>query len=195
MRLRNILESNVGEKYYLSEEKTTKLITHLNAQDAPTSIAISGGGREPKIAEPKQAVIASGNDISHTLLSRYEAGPRVDAKMNTVIKEPRAVLTPDRTEKRQNGRRFKDPDEPMFTLTAQDRHGILSGYRIRKLTPRECGRLQGFPEWAIDAILDTVSNSQAYKQFGNAVTVNVIYALAERLAPYIKIGQAGDDLW
>src|SRR5699024_2501115 len=35
-----------------------------------------------------------------------------------------AVLTPDRIEKRQNGRRFKEDGEPMFTLTAQDRHGI-----------------------------------------------------------------------
>lgn len=34
------------------------------------------------------------------------------------------VLTPDRTEKRQNGRRFKDDGEPMFTLTSQDRHGV-----------------------------------------------------------------------
>src|SRR5690606_27493036 len=37
------------------------------------------------------------------------------------------VLTPDRAEKRQNGRRFKEPGEPMFTLTAQDRHGVLVG--------------------------------------------------------------------
>ncbi|MCQ9353569.1 hypothetical protein NQ048_11120, partial [Corynebacterium sp. 209RC1] len=34
------------------------------------------------------------------------------------------VITPDRINKRQNGRRFKDNNEPMFTLTAQDRHGI-----------------------------------------------------------------------
>src|SRR5699024_12256266 len=36
-----------------------------------------------------------------------------------------AVLTPDRIEKRQNGRRFKEDGEPMFTLTSQDRHGVL----------------------------------------------------------------------
>lgn len=37
------------------------------------------------------------------------------------------VLTPDKAEKRQNGRRFKDDGEPMFTLTAQDRHGVAIG--------------------------------------------------------------------
>src|SRR5699024_4627030 len=35
-----------------------------------------------------------------------------------------AILTPDRIEKRQNGRRFKEDGEPMFTLTAQDKHGV-----------------------------------------------------------------------
>jgi len=36
-----------------------------------------------------------------------------------------AILTPDRLEKRQHGRRFKDQGEPMFTLTGQDKHGVL----------------------------------------------------------------------
>lgn len=144
------------------------------------------------------------------------------------------VLTPDRAKKRQNGRRFKTDREPMFTLTAQDRHGVAvlrpvrtkygkeirkayengeveesrhnmtkleprqdgisntittvqkdnllkDGFRIRKLTPRECWRLQGFPDWAFDKAQEVNSNSQLYKQAGNSVTVNVIKAIAERL--------------
>ena len=92
------------------------------------------------------------------------------------------VLTPDRAKKRQNGRRFKTNGEPEFTLTGQDRHGVLTNdARIRKLTPRECWRLQGFPDWAFDkAKASGVSNSQLYKQAGNAVTVPVIKAIAER---------------
>lgn len=91
------------------------------------------------------------------------------------------VLTPDRAEKRQNGRRMKKPGEPMFTLTAQDKHGIYDGFRIRKLTPRECWRLQGFPDWSFDKAAEVNSDSQLYKQAGNSVTVNVIHAIAERL--------------
>ena len=49
--------------------------------------------------------------------------------------------------------------------------------RIRKLTPRECARLQGFSD---DFVID-VSNAQAYKQFGNAVTVNVSRAVAKQV--------------
>ncbi|ELQ0053429.1 DNA cytosine methyltransferase [Listeria monocytogenes] len=188
------------------------------------------------------------------------------------------VLSPEREEKRQNGRRFKTQGEPAFTLTAQDRHGIIlssepkskvllegninpsskgmngnvfsdeglsptittnkgeglkirireatkKGYaeaakydginlsmpesetrrgrvakqmtstldtgcqqgvvveeiRIRKLTPRECWRLQGFPDWAFDAAAKVNSNSQLYKQAGNSVAVPVIVAIAENL--------------
>ncbi|HEM4972161.1 TPA: DNA cytosine methyltransferase [Streptococcus suis] len=59
--------------------------------------------------------------------------------------------------------------------------GILDGVRIRKLTPRECWRLQGFPDWAFDKAQAVNSNSQLYKQAGNSVTVNVIEAIARKL--------------
>lgn len=92
------------------------------------------------------------------------------------------TLTPDRDTKRQNGRRFKEPGEPMFTLTAQDKHGVMLGnMRIRRLTPRECWRLQGFPDWAFDKAQEVNSDTQLYKQAGNAVTVNVIYEIAKKM--------------
>lgn len=101
-----------------------------------------------------------------------------------ILVEP--CLTPDRLNKRQNGRRFKDNGEPSFTLTAQDRHGVLLSngktYAIRKLTQRECWRLQGFADEQFDKAKDAgVSNTQLYKQAGNAVTVPVIKAIAERM--------------
>ena len=137
-----------------------------------------------------------------------------------------ACLTPDRHNKRQNGRRFKDDGEPMFTLTSQDKHGVMiteatsKGYavakegdsinlsvpnsktrrgrvgkqiaqtldtgvqqytlrssRIRRLTPTECERLQGFP----DGWTEGVSDTQRYKCLGNAVTTNVVSEIAKRL--------------
>lgn len=57
--------------------------------------------------------------------------------------------------------------------------GVTDGYRIRKLTPRECWRLQGFPDWAFDKAQKVNSNSQLYKQAGNSVTVSVIAAIAK----------------
>lgn len=53
---------------------------------------------------------------------------------------------------------------------------------VRKLTPNECRQLQGFPsDWR-----QVVSDTQAYKQFGNAVTVNVSYAVARELMKYMN---------
>jgi len=92
------------------------------------------------------------------------------------------VLTPEREEKRQNGRRFKTNGEPMFTLTAQDRHGVYDGSRIRRLTPLECFRLQGFPDSHFQNARNIgLSDNQLYKQAGNGVTVPIVYDIAKRL--------------
>ena len=173
---------------------------------------------------------------------------------NTESKIAIPVLTPDRAEKRQNGRRFKENGEPMFTLTSQDRHGVATSlnplgglytgvskefYRgiyegcfrclkanaydsavalklnvlninsnkgifvkvsdeltvyavwyekyqcyiaIRKLTPKECFRLQGWTDDYFEKAQFVNSDSQLYKQAGNGVTVSVIKAIAEKLS-------------
>lgn len=88
------------------------------------------------------------------------------------------VLTPDRLEKRQHGRRFKENGEESLTLTGQDVHGVMYNSSIRRLTPLECERLQGFPDGWTEGISDT----QRYKCLGNAVTVNVIRFLGERIS-------------
>jgi len=78
-------------------------------------------------------------------------------------------ITPDRINKRQNGQRFSD-GKKFYTLTAQDKHGVLIEGYIRKLTPVECERLQTVP----DNYTVSVSNSQRYKMLGNGWTVDVI---------------------
>lgn len=163
----------------------------------------------------------------------------------------RAVLTPNRIKKRQNGRRIKGEGEPSFTLTCQDQHGVLfgcfgeglpireakkEGYtvavhgdsinliypnskrkrgrvgkqcahavltngnmgvllccRIRRLTPRECWRLQAFDDYLFDrARAAGISDTQLYKQAGNAVTVNIVYEIGKRLTEMEKeIGRRG----
>jgi DNA (cytosine-5)-methyltransferase 1 len=94
----------------------------------------------------------------------------------------RAVLTPKREEKRQNGRRFKEPEECMFTLTKQDIHGVYINGEIRVLTPRECMRLQGVPDYITDKLIAAnISDSQLYRAAGDAWTVNVGYEIAKRM--------------
>ena len=60
--------------------------------------------------------------------------------------------------------------------------GVWDGKRIRRLTPRECLRLQGWKDERIDKVIPLQSDAQLYKQAGNGVTVNVVEAIGRRLA-------------
>lgn len=83
-----------------------------------------GGGRGHHVGIPMHCSLKNGivskTDCSHTLMARDYKG--IGNQEMTAIAIP--ILTPDRAEKRQNGRRFKENGEPMFTLTGQDRHGV-----------------------------------------------------------------------
>ena len=95
---------------------------------------------------------------------------------------PRAVLTPDREKVRQQGRRMKEPDEEMFTITAQDRHGVFHKGRIRKLMPIECWRLQGFEDKQFNKVVASgIKDGQLYKMAGNSVSVPVISAIGRKI--------------
>lgn len=250
-----------------------------------------GGGRGHHVALPCFIDLCnSGTEttsVARCLQARYQKGYGTYKAQNSGIAIP--VLTPDKAEKRQNGRRFKENGEPMFTLTGQDRHGAgieligvidpqgrkakcvtpkgevptlrsqshgnepnvcikvaeatKQGYSecrvginsvnlsvpgsktrrgrvgrdvantldtscnqgifvqvseeltvyatwyekyqcyiaIRRLTPKECFRLQGWTDDYFEKAEFVNSDSQLYKQAGNGVTVNVIRAIAEKL--------------
>ena len=89
-------------------------------------------------------------------------------------------ITPDRVDKRQRGQRFND-GEKFYTLTAQDRHGVLIDGYIRKLTPVECERLQTLP----DGYTAGASDAKRYKALGNGWTVEVITHILKSLRPQI----------
>lgn len=192
-RLRDVLEAEVEPKYYLAEDKTAKLVAELEGrvglpvrEATAQGYAIAREGDAGNIAFPSSKTRRGrvGEQMANTL----EASGCTQGVVER--EEVRPVITPDRTNKRQNGRRFKEDGEEAFTCTSIDQHGVAIGeypqYRIRKLTPRECMRLQGFPESATDRLyVEGFSDSRIYKFAGNAVTTTVIKALAERLLPLI----------
>ncbi len=96
--------------------------------------------------------------------------------------EPRAIITPEKENVRQQGRRFKEPNEPMFALTVCDRHGIIRHGKVRRLMPIECWRLQGFTDEQFRKAEATgLKDGHLYKMAGNAVTVPVISALGRKI--------------
>ena len=113
-----------------------------------------------------------GKEIAHTLTTGCQQG--------TV--EVRPVKNPIKSDLARNTERTGKPGAPMHTLTTKDRHGVLCEGRIRRLTPRECLRLQGWADDRIDTVLAIQSDNQAYKQAGNGVTVNVVEAIGRRIA-------------
>ena len=113
-----------------------------------------------------------GKEIAHTLTTGCQQG--------TV--EVRPVKNPIKSDLARNTERTGKPSAPMHTLTTKDRHGVLYEGRIRRLTPRECLRLQGWADDRIDTVLAIQSDNQAYKQAGNGVTVHVVEAIGRRIA-------------
>ena len=258
---------------------------------APCLNSMEGGGLEPSVILPAFCDMSygAGLEVSETassLQARYNKGVCGRHGETSGVAVP--VLTPDKVKKRQNGRRFKENGEPMYTLTAQDRQGVLvqvkeatkKGYAdagigdsinlaapesktrrgrvgrgiantldtscnqrvtvpvfanglylnagegfdreplegvsrclkankhdagvmvglpdggfayavwcekygcyvaIRRLTPKECFRLQGWEDVYFERAELVNSDSQLYKQAGNGVTVPVIRAIAERM--------------
>ena len=158
---------------------------------SPTLNTVQGGGLEPKvlIERPLKGFTKNGWHFEQNVFSTNSIAATLKAaggSGNIPKIAYRPCLTPDRINKRQNGRRFKNCEDPVFTLTSQDRHGVLiesdRALAIRKLTPKECWRLQGFTDEQFEKAKQAgVSNSQLYKQAGNAVTVDVIEQIGKRL--------------
>ena len=149
---------------------------------APTLASSEGTGNRIKIEEPNLNVIKDSDQDTYRLygtdgISRsLRASPGGFGKM-TGLYDVTPVMAPDIKKKSQNGRTFKEDGDPSFALTAQDKHGILTNNKIRRLTPLECERLQGFPDGWTSGISDT----QRYKCLGNAVTVPVVYDIVKKL--------------
>lgn len=158
---------------------------------SPTLNTAQGGGLEPKILieRPLKGLTKNGWHFEQNVFSKNSIAATLKAaggsgNIPKIVCKP--CLTPDRANKRQHGRRFKENGDPEFTLTSQDKHGVLIGdgksIAIRKLTPRECWRLQGFSDEQFDKAKKAgISDTQLYKQAGNAVTVDVIEQIGKRL--------------
>lgn len=130
-----------------------------------------------------------GHGIAHTLTTGSQQGTLhfVDLSPPPLVTETARCLHTKQNNSvfRRKGETsgvLEEPEEPMFTLTATDRHGVSYHGRIRRLVPRECLRLQGYYDNQIDKMMEDMSDSQLYKQAGNGVTVTVIEVIGRNLS-------------
>lgn len=165
---------------------------------SPCLNTMQGGGREPHVLVKsatmggyEKATIGDSINLAfpNSTTRRGRVGKEVAQTLDRSCNQGvivKACITPDRVEKRQNGRRFKEDGEPMFTLTKQDIHGVFiqdgEEYVIRKLTPKECMRLQGVPDEYTDRLIQAgISDSQIYKAAGDGLSVPIAKEIGERI--------------
>lgn len=229
LKLKDIMEPEVEERFYLNKEQTDKLVLNSSGiesdikqvarYDSPTRkntnqyrtyspegispslTSMGGGGREPHVmTEVKDVgfIDRRGTGKQHqsnTVYNEEGLSPTMQARD---YKDPAKVLIgasrgrnpanpSDRTTGAPTEQRLEiNENGTSNTLTSvqKDNYVVEIGQdiTIRKLTPKECFRLQAFTDdQFMKAQEDGLSNTQLYKQAGNAVTVNVIIELAKKI--------------
>jgi DNA (cytosine-5)-methyltransferase 1 len=115
----------------------------------------------------------------------------LETSCNQAVVQPVQIGQSSKTYAAQNGTLIGKDGQDAFTIRSSNPNGVNDGYRIRRLTPIECERLQGFPDnhtafGNYDGEVKPMSNTQRYKQCGNAVTVDVVQAVANQCKPLFK---------
>ena len=154
---------------------------------------------------PKLENILHPEDGSETPEGHYTAGRHAGVAARYTLTDRLWEYLQRRAEKQRaagNGFGFGlcGPSDVARTLSARyykDGSEILvrqHGKNPRRLTPRECARLMGFDKPNADAFKIPVSDTQAYKQFGNAVVVPVAEAVARHMAPHLVQGEGASPI-
>lgn len=181
--LRDILEKDVDQKYYLSDNNLNYLIKHKeDNQNKGNGFGFS---------------CSDGNSKSNAILSRYykdgkeqliiqlgrgknkggvhqDKTPTVSSnswEQNNLVVQLNPSTESGGKQPYQQNRVYADYGQmPALTAELGGRNNIYTDYRIRRLTPTECSRLQTIPDWYEWIVSDT----QIYKQCGNGWTIEVI---------------------
>lgn len=155
LKLKDLLEPEVDEKYYLPQEKVEQLALNLN-KDVSNTIRCGGGSLDGKHTWDVVSVLQIGNIFNtDSFGGNPQAGRVYDAK----------GLSPC-----------------LNTMGGGERQPkvLENGIRIRKLTPRECWRLMGVRDEQFDR-LHGISKTQLYKMAGNSIVVDVLMAIFKNL--------------
>jgi DNA (cytosine-5)-methyltransferase 1 len=205
LRLKDMLESKVNEKYYIKNAKVNTLLKGLDYENADKVCC------DMTINQPRF------RDIANTIKARYDCGIENQKQTGTAVIEPKCEVVAQLDGSFEStGRIYSDICVPvrigniygeqfgtgyagnvwdkdalsptLTTMGGGNRQPmvldekIIGGYRIRKLTPKECWRLMGFSDKDFYAAQSAgVSNSQLYKQAGNSIVVNVLEEIFKKL--------------
>jgi DNA (cytosine-5)-methyltransferase 1 len=162
-RLKDVLDNDVDDKYFLSSKS---IIRCLKSSDNKNML-------KNDVPEQSRCIISGYNKIPFD--GQYIKIQYNDKRLNQTIEKNEL---PNGQVKAIDIYNKKVQDEsPTLTEPHHNSLRLWDGYQVRKLTPRECFRLMDFP----DTFTWKVSDSQAYKQAGNSIVVNVLYKILKQL--------------
>ena len=194
-----------GYRVYGTDGVSTTLVGNAGGVGAKTGLYLVNDNNKTFIdqsaTEPKIT------DTARCITARYTAGITKRTALNSAVMETKTADEPHfkirnctkqgyDTAKVGDGVTLSYPTSTTKrgrvghgvsqTLTVGGQHGTVvwngKEVRIRRLTPKECFRLQGFPDELYEKARAVNSDAQLYKQAGNAVTVNVVYAIGRKIA-------------
>lgn len=215
-KLKDVLEKDVEDKYYLSQELQDRFVENKNFRNAIKTLGTTKGEENTRTGQrdvvysdegvmgtltstdykqPKQiGVVGKISGWSNDQLSRVYSEEGVSPALNTmqggnrqpkIIEDYVIAASRGRNPENPSDRTTGAPTEQRLeinsigtsnTITSvqKDNYVISSNLKIRKLTPKECWRLMGFPDWAFKKAQEVNSNTQLYKQAGNSIVVPVL---------------------
>ena len=156
MRGRN--PSNPSDRSVGSPTEQRLEVNTQGTSNCLTSVQKDNLVMESKVLTPKRT------EYGKQIRKAYESGQIQESRHNMTELEPR-----------------HDGVSNTLTTVQKDNLVIEPQYRIRKLTPRECGRLMGVSDEDISKMAEVNSNTQLYKQFGNSIVVDVMCAMFKNL--------------
>ena len=181
-RLADFLDTSVDEKYFLSDKMIAclkKKENNFQGSFAPKSLSdvgncimtTAGSRRTDNFIKVVGKLDIKGNDILKRVYDVDGVAPTIYTAQGG-NQEPKIL---------QRARGFNKGGEfvvfPTISSSSFEQNNLLKSVRIRKLTPKECLRLQGFPE----SFKIVVSDTQTYKQAGNAMSVNIIKMIFKQI--------------
>ena len=171
-RLKDMLEDEVEEKYYLTEERLSAIKVWEDRQKA------NGRGFRFEVKDGDaigRSITTSGDRPCST---NYVAVRTANKTGYDLAKDGDGI---DLAYPESETRRGRVGHGVCKTLPTSDSQGVLDNFRIRKLTPKECWRLMGFDDTDFAKAQKINSNTQLYKQAGNSIVVDVLEAILKEL--------------
>ena len=190
--IKDFLENKVDEKYYINNEKAKKLLKGLEGNEKLEGIvkeAVDGTINDPRIRNISNAIttrISASGICNHKQESMAVVEIKQATKGGTIKCKVGGCYDASFPTSTTRRGRVKEGGDVAPTLTAgssENTRYVETIHRIRKFTPRECWRLMGYTDTDFDNAAKVNSNTQLYKQAGNAIVKQVLMAIFAQMLP------------